>query len=276
MEDYTKNIKVYDPVWTCIYCGKPHSKEFPLGREHIIPYNLGGRMVLPRASCTNCSAKTRDFEITCARSIFGPMRITAGLPTRNPQERPRTLPLTLTVNGEKKVYDIPSEDYPIMSFGVLQMRPSNLMEGRPSDRAIHCRPRIFNAQKENAFKSDAYPVAPYEITQKFEVTPFCQMLCKVAHSFAVGEHGLASLNWLLPDLIIGGRDNFSDYLGGMAPIDDSDPQFLGPLNQLVSFQTTHTLKWEVAQAATGRRFLTVVFQLFADFVPPYRIIVAEV
>ena len=39
-----QRLIVYQPVGRCIYCG---STEPPLGKEHIIPYGLGGPFIFP-------------------------------------------------------------------------------------------------------------------------------------------------------------------------------------------------------------------------------------
>lgn len=43
--------KIYQPVNVCIYCGGTGA----LSDEHIIPFGLGGRWVLPKASCAECA-----------------------------------------------------------------------------------------------------------------------------------------------------------------------------------------------------------------------------
>jgi hypothetical protein len=49
---------------SCIYCGtqadQTEAKE--LSDEHIIPYALGGNLVLPKASCDRCAKETHAFE----------------------------------------------------------------------------------------------------------------------------------------------------------------------------------------------------------------------
>src|SRR3546814_3930149 len=76
----------YPPVGQCIYCG---STKEPLGKEHIIPYGLGGNLVLPKASCKGCEAITGGFEQVCLRTMFGPARLRLNMPTRRRKERPK-------------------------------------------------------------------------------------------------------------------------------------------------------------------------------------------
>src|ERR1700685_364397 len=79
----------YKPVGSCIYCGS-HER---LSDEHIIPYGMGGRWILPESSCTGCAAITGAFEGDVLRTIVGPLRMLYNMPTRRKKERPRNLPL---------------------------------------------------------------------------------------------------------------------------------------------------------------------------------------
>ncbi len=50
--------KIYQPVGRCIFCG---SEKGTMDDEHIIPFFLGGRLVLPNASCKDCAKKTLEL-----------------------------------------------------------------------------------------------------------------------------------------------------------------------------------------------------------------------
>src|SRR3954447_14879910 len=47
----TSPPRVYPPVGFCIYCG---TRKGDLRRENIIPFGLGGNLILPKASCRDC------------------------------------------------------------------------------------------------------------------------------------------------------------------------------------------------------------------------------
>jgi len=42
----------------CIYCGSSDD----LTDEHVVPYGLGGKMILPKSSCRRCAMITGQFE----------------------------------------------------------------------------------------------------------------------------------------------------------------------------------------------------------------------
>src|ERR1700677_3245682 len=62
---------VYAPLGRCLYCDTKDT----LGKEHVIAKSLGGRKILPRASCAKCGTTTSEFERTVARTMLGPMRM---------------------------------------------------------------------------------------------------------------------------------------------------------------------------------------------------------
>src|SRR5215208_5306046 len=100
----------YQPVGRCIYCG---TETGPFGDEHIIPFGLGGNVLLPQASCKACEKITGRFEGTCLRRIFGNMRVKRGLPTRRPKERPTRLPVVFTGHDRsQETVQFPVPDHP--------------------------------------------------------------------------------------------------------------------------------------------------------------------
>src|SRR6266571_8173848 len=108
----TQSPRTYEPVGYCIYCGSTG----PLSDEHIIPLGLGGRLVLPQSSCAACSAKTSKSERTCLRSMYGPLRLLYGLPSRRKNKRPETLQLKIkrTAGSEWEYVPVVQERYPFL------------------------------------------------------------------------------------------------------------------------------------------------------------------
>jgi hypothetical protein len=52
----------------CIYCGSTEQ----LSREHVVPYALGGTLIITEGSCEACRKKTHTFETDV---LTGPMRM---------------------------------------------------------------------------------------------------------------------------------------------------------------------------------------------------------
>ena len=83
----------------CIYCGSDGGKE-GLRDEHVIPFALGGRIVIEGGSCRDCARKIAPVDTHLGRSVYGEHRIHVDAPTRNPKQRPSRLPAKFTVMGE--------------------------------------------------------------------------------------------------------------------------------------------------------------------------------
>ena len=200
--------KVYPPVGRCIYCGVTRD----LTTEHVIPFGLGGKIELPESSCRNCSKLTSDFEHTCLRTMYGPLRLLYNLPSRRKKIRPENLPL--------KVKRMPSEDWTQMSveqekYPFLILFPyfsmpklitdeiDSKLQGATSKRLwIRGASPSFNFNTLlNRLSTElrVYSIMP---EAKADIEAFCQMLAKIAYSFAIGELGADAFNPFLIPIIM--------------------------------------------------------------------------
>ena len=143
----SQTAHTYKAVGHCIYCGSTHQ----LSDEHIIPLGLGGRLVLPLASCSPCSTKTSKIERTCLRTMYGPLRMLYGLPTRRRRSRPESLQLKVKRMEESEWEYVPvaQDRYPfLITFpyfeapGALTVVeesavPSHLIGATPPDNCFY-------------------------------------------------------------------------------------------------------------------------------------------
>jgi hypothetical protein len=85
--------RTFEPDGRCIYCGTD-SDPGALQREHIIPYGLNGTLILPRASCPDCSKVTGALETFCLQHMFIDARTHLGLASRSHRrnKKPRPAP----------------------------------------------------------------------------------------------------------------------------------------------------------------------------------------
>ena len=75
----------YEPVNECIYCDATEN----LSDEHVIPFALSGRIVLPAASCPGCATMTSRIELKVLRGIMHPARLVGAYPSRNKKQQPK-------------------------------------------------------------------------------------------------------------------------------------------------------------------------------------------
>ena len=161
---------VYPPVRRCIYCGATTS---PLGKEHIIPYGLGGSMILPRASCNRrndanstvidktddrprpveqkCTEITGQFEDVCLRTNFQDYRVHNNMPTCNPDQRPISLKVRIKkgISVEEKVLPISEHPY-TLNLPVFHSLPGILLGHEPT-KTISV-DSIFRAYNRDEYK----------------------------------------------------------------------------------------------------------------------------
>lgn len=212
--------KKYTPVNICIYCGDTYN----LSDEHIIPFGLGGLMVLPKSSCNTCSKKTNTFETICLRTMYGPLRLLYDLPSRRKKERPSTLPLKVKYKPEDEWTEIPvnQNEYPfLVTFPYFSM--PDLLTGivtKGNRGAVTNRFWIRGASTSYVFdehvkslkeKLKVYGIMP---ESKAHIEEFCQMLAKIGYSYAIAELGYGKFEPLLLGHIVDKElSNCADFIG---------------------------------------------------------------
>jgi hypothetical protein len=212
----------YDAVYRCIYCGS----EDNLSDEHIVPFGLGGRWVLPKASCASCAKTTSLFEQTCQRTMFGPLRLYYNMPSRRRSKRPQKLPLKvkLTAGADWSFIDVDQSIYPfLILFPILPM-PDELSgytttgARQAAARTLWIRGASFRdgIQPHMQRLAAELKVAAIEPTGTAEIPAFCRMIAKIAHAFAVAEMGMeAFAPFLVPMIRDGDTSNSVQYVGGL-------------------------------------------------------------
>jgi HNH endonuclease len=109
----TTETKMTHPIiGCCIYCGEKKC----LSDEHIIPYGLGGSIVLKKASCNSCAKITSNIELRLLRGQWWPYRKLLGIQTRSgnyPKYRPAHL---VRLYAPKIPIQVKSDDYPVVVF----------------------------------------------------------------------------------------------------------------------------------------------------------------
>jgi len=187
------SARTYRPVGHCIYCGSTAG----LSDEHIIPLGLGGRFLLPAASCSICRDKTSKFERTCQRTMYGPLRLLYGLPSRRKKDRPETLQLKVKYVAEQGWEYIPvaQDRYPfLITFPYLGMPRSLVGEDLSvAPGPVTSRLWIRGASASHNFHEllerlvtelGVHSVMP---EAHADVAAFCRLLAKIAYSYAIAE-----------------------------------------------------------------------------------------
>ena len=251
------------PVGMCIYCGsteyEPSQPGKRLGDEHTLPFSLGGNHVLPQASCRACERKINIFETACARMIFGPVRLHLGIQTRNPSQRPETLPMTLIMSDDppvEKVVEIPVEECPVMIALVHFKMPRLLVPSTEGDRTVVASmiPSIEEVDRRRDAIAAQHGAISAVMDQRVAQLELRRLIAKISHSIAVGHFGIDGFLPLLPDFILTGDDRLGREYVGAFPREKSEQT-----------KVLHEQRIDFVPYPGGRRLLLSGIRLFAEF-----------
>lgn len=187
--------------------------------------------MLPEASCHACSAKTSKLERTCLRTMFGPLRMLYGLPTRRKKSRPETLQLKIKRTGasEWEYVQIACERYPFLITFPYFEAPGALTVGEESGAAGPVTKRLWirGASPHHDFQellqSLAEELCVHSLMpeSKAEISAFCSLLAKIALSYSVAERGVAVGRSRLASIALG--ENMQNCMHYIGSVDTEEP-----------------------------------------------------
>jgi HNH endonuclease len=255
-------------IGICIYCGSTNN----LSKEHVLPYGLGGNLVLRKASCLACATETGRLEQRLLRGHWWPYRQFLGLPSRSAGEPIPDLQVTIKkTNGTDIFATLPMAKY---SFAVFyEFDPPSILEGKERLDTPNA-PRVYMKYLSELPSSVFIDGVPYklqpdeklEISINSDVSDFCRFLAKVAHGYAISRRGISSCSqFFLPPIILGEVQGALTFVGGA-----SSP-FIGPR---LPGSGLHVMLDRINDS-----LLMVYIQLFRDHgdpLPIYEVVVGKV
>ncbi len=199
-------------VGECVYCGATDD----LRDEHIIPFGLGGNIILPDATCGRCARITSAFEQRVLRGFMHRARSTGRFPTRRPRMRPQTHIVTLLRDGIATEAQVPADQEP----GLLQL-------------PLLAAPQFFSGANSTAgvliqgVETLYFGVNPEEFarvqgasglrqTDNLDVTSFARMIAKIGYCYICATLGIPPRAEVpvLP-FILGTRDDGGQWVGSV-------------------------------------------------------------
>jgi HNH endonuclease len=202
----------FDLAGQCIYCGSQEG----LTDEHIIPLALNGNMILPKASCKDCSKSTSEFERQVLRGFMHDARLAAGFNSRRPKNQPRTIRVRL-VDQDNNVteVDVPRFEAPGLLMLPTFTLPSFLL-GEPPVTGINIHGfQLVNMGSQGDLEQFVKDqgAAGLQVQSTPEIEALGQMLAKIAYSYAVAVTGVVDRESSpLPD-IMRDRTNNGRWIG---------------------------------------------------------------
>lgn len=195
--------KIYAAVNRCIYC---RTTEGELSNEHILMFGLGGKDILPKASCNACARITSQLEQFVARDMWGAFRAFARMESRSKKNRPTDYPLFFqSSDGGRRKIAVPIDQFPAsLALPVLQV-PAFISGQRHETCSAWC--MIYNPDELKQWSGQSMFLPP------INVPLFSRFLAKTAHAYAIAELGIGTFTPLLPEVILERHDRPVDFVG---------------------------------------------------------------
>ena len=256
----------YSPVGQCIYC---LTKQLPtdkgrFGDEHIIPFALGGNLILREASCDNCARIINtQIETPVLFKEWGYLRIKRNFPTRSKSSTRRTHVKLMKRDGSPMKMPISDYSCPVPLYKFKQAR---ILSGLPrGDDNLHWTMDILTTKAEEEAAQRKYP--EWNWAHSIQALPyqFARLLAKIGFSYVVAEYGLNGFRPLTTDIILGQSDDYFFHVGGSLEVPEAIPG------------NDHVTKISLLFTSTTRSLIIVDIRLFSQIrTPEYHVVVGEI
>lgn len=227
-----------------------------------MPFALGGKHVIAKASCDDCADITKRFEQDVARGMWGDARITYSAPSRRKLKRDTHL---WVVDGDQmdRRVQVPYADYPA-AMVFYKMHRAGFLEGLPEilDTSSAWQFSVVMDEKRHAAFEAKYGFKP---TNRFRHVPdsFGRLLAKIGYGQVLSSLDPCDFRQVCVPYILGQKRNLSYIVGGTHEI--STPEPLGYRLQTLAFGTP------------DRLLLAAEVRLYANLhSPQYHVVVGEV
>jgi hypothetical protein len=238
----------FKSVGKCIYCPPDVVTFSCLGDEHIIPLGIGGKLLLPNASCQTCEQMTSGIETYCMERMLAAARPIIGVRGRKSGKVAKNLPIqSFPPLGKRR---IPVAEHPCYIAFPRFGYPGIFVDSDPT-KGTPIELIMADIQPNTIAKIVANRGFYMDVGN---LDNYARMLAKIAHSFAVSQLGLEGFSHLLPDIIRGSGDVSYSYLLGERLIEESPTK---DLHQISIFK-------EVLEKC-GRSVWVVRLRLLASF-----------
>lgn len=251
----------------CIYCKANRYDDAdtrPLGEEHIINEGIGGTLGIRQASCGACEKYTSGPESRIINEALNAARFHLGTRMKGTKKKNPRFRATKIARQFEEIERLPLADHPTMLMLITLAAPGILMGRRSDARAgpYGGWTKNLNLDVERLRQRGYDGLASPE----FDTVSFCQMLAKIAHSFAYAELG-QDLVPMLPRLIrrklppkVSAWPSRYHLIGGN-PFERPESDALHELD--LGIETT-----------TGQGYVVVRIRLFAKYDAPTYYVVA--
>ncbi len=242
----------------CIYC----NSTMQLSKEHVVPFALGGTLVIFNGSCEACREITQKFEnASLNQGSMREARYVSDIQSRTKHaSAKKKVAVSLIRNGVEFVENFATEDLPILLSLPCFSSPA-IFDSRPDTRIelAGWATLSFGPDLQGFLKDAGVTEMRSEETKKSPVA-FAQMIAKIAYGFA-WCHGILELLEESPELVKAFMTNPNElgrFVGTKAP----------PFRQFPGFDFRIEYQYEPAL-----RIVYAEIQVFPDAATPTYIVV---
>jgi hypothetical protein len=210
--------KEYPSFGECIYCGA-RAGDVELTDEHVVPYALGGNVVILDGSCKACAAETTKIENELGRKVLWDFRTHMGEQTRRPKQRPKTGSFVVSINhGPRQTVTVPVADLPIFTAMPVWGLPGLITGDAPTPNFREEKAHVFwwvppTMNETLGLRHGDVAELPFP-EFRIDHHKFARAVAKIAYCHAILFWGLRGFQRLdLPDLILGRHPQVPYYVG---------------------------------------------------------------
>lgn len=170
----------------CIYCRDYNTDN--LSREHVMPFGLGGGIILRNASCGEHRRITNEeIETPLLSKMFGRVRHLHGMPTYKKKKRPTHFPAVIDDGKTLQKRMLALSDSPdALSLPEFENVPTMITGGGPVP--VQCaRVRHFHNSERNRELLERMGAKRIIYDAHVDVPTFARLLAKIAHGVAYAE-----------------------------------------------------------------------------------------
>ena len=203
----------YFNIGKCIYCGGAFDK---LTDEHVIPFALGGTMVLHNASCEECRDITSRYERNPLNENWSEIRACLDYPSRKRKFENETFGLHVTLkNKEETVLRLKkSEVLGIAQFLEFALPGFFLKSGVYKKGSIVTGNSVFGFGVDIKQFLQKHNIKQFSFSDEYKSTNFEKMIARIAYCFTIACFGYDcfSERLVLPS-ILNQKDDIGFWFG---------------------------------------------------------------
>lgn len=194
----------------CIYCNGVGETD-----EHIIPFALGERRKLIKASCERCRDITSKCELNPLKENWAEARAVLDYPSQRRDFGDEKFPLKVTLkDGSEEILELPKGEIPGLTLFLEHPLPAFFAPGNYKSGLMVNGSSIISFGTNIEALAIKYGFKKIEHTTTYKVTNFGKMVAKIGYCEAVALLGLDSFDkrFVLPALL-DKKDDIGFWMG---------------------------------------------------------------